>query len=136
MMEAVIALLMSFGVGYTFRLRPFNPYFYQIIPTHSSNNNDDSDPLIRGSSIEEANIRPGGQQWKPGMALPEIPQDYTPWLQGVEMPLIIVENPPTYDPQGNSVENVAVALATYSDQRNTSLKLGGQKIKNFNVLGV
>ena len=47
--------------------------------------------------------------WKPGMPLPELPKDYTPWLTGQEQPLIIVENPVTYDQQGNTVENVSVA---------------------------
>lgn len=80
-------------VGWTFRLRPFNPFFHPLIPADEQQGGDNNrGGLVDANSIDQSLIS-GGTRWRPGMPLPATTPSFSSFLDSANVPLLAVEQP-------------------------------------------
>lgn len=126
LIHEVIDLVVFVGLGWTFRMRSFNVYFYQIprlqaLALDAAASPIDASAYSGGSALHAAAAGHfnGGtlgesahlNRWEPGVPLPDAPEEILyPSKKGPKT--VIVENPDTLDEEGNLISGeVLVAKA-------------------------
>lgn len=119
-LQAGMMIMMTGAVCHAFRMRPFNPYFMQISnnpgapPTAATglqNFNNSSSTTAFNEPLMEGNL-----EWRPGMAVPNIPSDPSYWLASEDNsnePLILV----SYPKQQNGQQHMEIAVKSSSGAR-------------------
>ena len=98
----LVDLLFVVGVGWTFRMREFNPYFYEIPVARPVGGYGGvaAMPVLQGMAVEEEGL----QEWQRGQPLPAAPAEML-YPQGST---VVVEGPSTTDEAGNVVEGTVM----------------------------
>ena len=93
-LHEVVDILFFIGIGWTFRMREFNPYFYEIPVAQAAY----QIPTVQAVPVQDSNDR-GLQEWQVGQALPAAPAE----MLYPEGATVVIEGPSTMDEAGNRV---------------------------------
>ena len=108
-LHEVVDILFFIGIGWTFRMREFNPYFYEIPIAQSAH----QIPTVQAVPVQDSNDS-GLQEWQVGQALPAAPTE----MLYPEGATVVIEGPSTMDEAGNRVGG-SVMVGRRQDQVET-----------------